>query len=38
MIEFGESKGNFLNKFLKLPYDIPSKGTFDRVFSIIDSQ
>lgn len=35
--EFGESKYDWLQKFLKLPNGIPSHDTFGRLFSLIDS-
>ena len=37
MSEFGHSKEEFLRTFLELPNGIPSKDTFRRVFSAIDS-
>jgi len=33
---FGESKEDWLRKYLELPYGIPSHDTFRRVFSILD--
>jgi len=37
MVEFSNSKEDFLRKFLKLENGIPSKDTINRVFSSIDS-
>jgi hypothetical protein len=37
MIEFANSKEEFLRKFLELPNGIPSEDTINRVFSSIDS-
>jgi len=37
MIEFANSKGDFLRKFLELSNGIPSENTINRVFSSIDS-
>ena len=37
MIEFANSKGELLRKFLELPNRIPSDDTINRVFSSIDS-
>ena len=37
MVEFAQSKEDFLRKFLKLPNGIPSEDTINRVFSTIDS-
>jgi len=37
MAEFGHSKEDFLKTFLDLPSGVPSKDTFRRVFSAIDS-
>jgi len=37
MIEFANSKEEFLKKFLELPNGIPSEDTINRVFSSIDS-
>ena len=37
MIEFANSKEEFLRKFLELPNGIPSDDTINRVFSSIDS-
>ncbi len=37
MVEFANSKEDFLRKFLKLPNGIPSDDTINRVFSSIDS-
>jgi len=37
MIEFANSKEEFMRKFLKLPNGIPSEDTINRVFSSIDS-
>jgi len=37
MIEFANSKENFLRKFLEFPNGIPSEDTINRVFSSIDS-
>ncbi len=37
MVEFSNSKEEFLSKFLELPNGIPSDDTLNRVFSLIDS-
>lgn len=37
MVEFADSKEEFLRKFLELPNGIPSEDTINRVFSSIDS-
>src|SRR5665811_1017111 len=37
MIEFANSKEDFMKKFLELPNGIPSEDTINRVFSSIDS-
>lgn len=37
MVEFADSKEEFLRKFLELPNGIPSDDTINRVFSSIDS-
>ena len=38
MVRFANSKEDFLRKFLELPNGIPSKVTFNRIFSAIDSE
>ena len=38
MSEFAKSKEKFLKIFLDLPNGIPSKDSFNRVFSAIDSE
>ena len=37
MVEFANSKHDFLKEFLELPNGIPSEDTFNRLFSSIDS-